>query len=495
MKDLTRIFRGLRPMGFLLIFLILPGCGKEKEGSSKPQTELTPSNARSSLQAELDRLQEIPRGFDPGQRAVPVSLANTNRRDWALQVLERGYVDTGHTNRKWDEPAHRALQAYADYSRAGSTDDHFSSLTNAVRAAIAAGCDDPFIGYMRVRYGLSGIGDSQQQVALAYVEVFRKVYASRYHPLFKFYVGNRAIEAAREADHKGNRSSFQELVTCSLEDLVRDTNAPAAEVFDTVFTWVDFNQGKGWTDYVMVGVQPNLEKSWGQEEAFFRLRGKIEFTRAWEARGTGFADSVSEQSWAEFRKHLEEAERSIDKAWQMNSSNAYTAYLMMEVELGQGQGRERMEQWLSRAMAIYPGYYDAVKLASYYLEPRWYGSEEDALQFARSCVSSTNWVGRVPLVLPDTHRSLAAFYKLSESPEYWHRPGVWEDVRDGYEKFFKLNPGESGWRHNYARDAYLCGHYQAFLEQTKLFAGGTNYAFFGGEQKFRDMLAKASVAK
>ncbi|HVV70384.1 MAG TPA: DUF4034 domain-containing protein, partial [Verrucomicrobiae bacterium] len=204
--------------------------------------------------------------------------------------------------------------------------------------------------------------------------------------------------------------------------------------------------------------------------------------------------TVSEEGWEGFRKHLEKADQLLSQSWRLNPSNAYTAYLMMKVELGQGEGKERMELWLNRAMALAPGYYDAADMASYYLEPRWYGSEEEALAFARSCVTSTQWVGRVPLVLPDTHRSLAAYYKLADSPEYWHRPRVWQDVRDGYEKFFKLNPDADGWRHNYARDAYLCGQYDVFLAQTKLFSGWTNYQFFGGKTKFDQMLAKASGA-
>jgi hypothetical protein len=70
-----------------------------------------------------------------------------------------------------------------------------------------------------------------------------------------------------------------------------------------------------------------------------------------------------------------------------------------------------VKKWFNRAMALAPNYYDAAQLMSFYLEPRWYGSEDDAVEFARSCVSSTNWAGTVPLVLADVHRSLAAYYQ------------------------------------------------------------------------------------
>jgi hypothetical protein len=71
---------------------------------------------------------------------------------------------------------------------------------------------------------------------------------------------------------------------------------------------------------------------------------------------------------------------------------------------------------------------------------------------------------------------------------------VWSDVKTSYEKFFALNPDAAGWRHDYAKDAYDCGQYPVFLEQTRLFAYGTNYAFFGGREKFQEMLQTAAAA-
>jgi hypothetical protein len=144
-------------------------------------------------------------------------------------------------------------------------------------------------------------------------------------------------------------------------------------------------------------------------------------------------------------------------------------------------------------MTLATNYYEPVSLMAYYLEPRWYGSEKQALQFARSCVASTDWGGQVPLVLPNVHHSLANFQKRGESPEYWQRPEVWDDVRSAYAKFFKLNPEAWAFRHNYARDAFLCGRYDEFLAQCRLLPQ-TNFYQFGGEARFRQMLEQASAA-
>jgi hypothetical protein len=428
---------------------------------------------------------------DPKKRPLVISDRAPNRKEWLEKVLARGYSTSGHTNSKWDAQVHSAFAAYASYSR-DSKWDLYKPMVEAVSAALKAGCDDPFARYMDTRYRLADTRPGDEAFALASLRACAPMFDSRYHPVLKFYAGYRAMEATRIADVGGNRGPLIALTTVALEDLARDTNAPSDEIFEAAEMWVGWTGQKLWFDQVLHDLLPLIEKNWSHEERYFRFSGLAEIERAWAERGGGFADTVTEQGWGGFAEHLKKAEEPLNKAWQMNSNVAQTAYLMMRLELGQGRGRATMEKWFNRAMALSTNYYDAAKLMAFYLEPRWYGSEEETLEFGRQCVASTNWSGRVPLVLVDTHHSLARYHKMKESPEYWHRAEVWHDVKASYERFFKLNPDGTGWRHNYAQDAYLCGHYPDFLEQTKLFSAGTNFAFFGGQEKFREMLDKAS---
>jgi hypothetical protein len=167
---------------------------------------------------------------------------------------------------------------------------------------------------------------------------------------------------------------------------------------------------------------------------------------------------------------------------------------MMRVELGQGRSKTRLNTWFNRAMDLAPDYYDAASLKGYYLEPRWHGSEREALAFGRSCVDSKIWGGRVPLVLHFLHVSLSRYYQLSNSPAYWHRPHVWPDEKSSFEKYFTNCPDDVSYRHDYAKAAYDCGQYRVFLEQAKLFSTGTNYTFFGGLDNFQAMIQKATSA-
>lgn len=467
-----------------LIVVMQAGCNKEKAPPQNPPGGST----NTALQAELDRGAGLPQEHDPAKRPLILSQPAPNRRQWVIQVLQQGYHDTARTNAVWDSQVLRAFEAFADYSRGSTTN---GPVLQKALTSVAVSCDDPMIQYMRVRYHEGN--QPEAKTATAYLLAHEAMVQSDYHPLFKFFAGMRAVQSTRAADKTTHRGNLIQLTTASLEDLARDTNAPADEVFDAATPWLNHSHSKDWIKFVTSDLEGLLERNWGQTERWFRFCGDAEVWRGWGERGGGWASSVTEKGFQGFEEHLDKAEKFLTKAWQMNSNSAQTAYLMMQVELGQGQGRSRMETWFQRAMTLETNYYDAAHLMSFYLEPRWYGSEAAALSFARSCVASDKWGGQVPLVLVKLHHSLANYYQQTNSA-YWQQPQVWRDVKSSYEKFFALNLDAAGWRHDFAKDAYACGQPAVFLQQTKLFAFGTNYAFFGGQEKFQAMLENATTS-
>ena len=466
--------------------VMVAGCGKEVT-----PTQTKPiASTNTVLQSRLDQIAALPHEHDPAKRPLIVSQRALNNRQWAVQALQHGYHDTAQTNVAWDEQVGRAFEAFVDYSRVSTT--NWPVLKKAL-AAVPSSCSDPMIQYLRVRYHEEP--QLGEKTASEFLRVLEPMLSSQYHPVFKFFAGLRTVQAARAADQATDRSRPIGWTFAALEDLARDTNAPVDEVFDAASSWLNHSHSKKWIQYLTSNLDGILEPNWGTTERWFRFRGDAEIWLAWGERGGGWASSVKEKAWDGFTEHLDKAGELLTKAWQMNSNHANTAYLMMQLELGQGQGRLRMETWYDRAMTLDPNYFDAAKLMSFYLEPRWYGSEAATLKFARLCVTSTNWGGEVPLVLVNVHHSLANYQQMSNAPAYWQRPQVWSDVKASYEKFFTLNPEATGWRHDYAKDAYDCGQFDAFLQQTKLFGGRTNYAFFGGRVKFQQMLVKAAAVR
>jgi hypothetical protein len=164
---------------------------------------------------------------------------------------------------------------------------------------------------------------------------------------------------------------------------------------------------------------------------------------------------------------------------------------MITVELGQGQGRERMELWFRRAMEINPDYYDACSAKLHYLKPQWYGSNGEMLEFASECLNSTNWGGHVPLIVIDVHEYFAKSYNSMEARnDYFKRPEVWSDIKQALDKFFRLNPQETSWHHNYALYAWRAQQWDDLNRELALL-GKVNYDYFGGKEQFEKMVQAA----
>jgi hypothetical protein len=164
---------------------------------------------------------------------------------------------------------------------------------------------------------------------------------------------------------------------------------------------------------------------------------------------------------------------------------------MIEIEKGQGRGRERMETWFARALKQDGDDYFACRAKLEYLEPRWYGSEAEMLAFGRACRDTKNWEGRLPFILVEAHRRLARISLSRVPPDriaegYYARPYVWNDIRSVYEPFLALHPESRYDKSCYARLAALCCQYalaDRLFEELgdqwwhSVFAGGAEYPY------------------
>lgn len=68
------------------------------------------------------------------------------------------------------------------------------------------------------------------------------------------------------------------------------------------------------------------------------LRAQALSKRAWEARGSGFANTVAPQAWADFRRHLEAAVQHLARASavSLQDSSAYRELIAAGRGLGWG---------------------------------------------------------------------------------------------------------------------------------------------------------------
>jgi hypothetical protein len=228
--------------------------------------------------------------------------------------------------------------------------------------------------------------------------------------------------------------------------------------------------------FIHVFVGP-LERRFPNDANVLALKGRAYVDWAWEARGGGWANTVTPQGWKDMAARLDEASAALTRAWQLDPDDADVAVEMINVELGRNGDRDVMEAWFKRAMAADPDCYAACTSKLYFLEPKWHGSAEDMLAFGRECVAGGNWRERLPAVLIDAHVALAAYE--ADKDAYWLKPGVWDDVVRVYAEHVRLFPDDSDIRGYYAKFAYKCHQWKVLNEQLAKLGKDADPEMFG----------------
>jgi len=107
---------------------------------------------------------------------------------------------------------------------------------------------------------------------------------------------------------------------------------------------------------------------------------------AWDARGSGTSDSVTDGGWKLFNERLEKAKAILD----INSAltaKCPESYLVMQ-RIVQGQGTTQETVLLKRAISFEPSYYYYYRIHATLLLPKWYGEDGDASKFAAEIADS-----------------------------------------------------------------------------------------------------------
>jgi Domain of unknown function (DUF4034) len=428
------------------------------------------------------------------------AVARLSRLDWNLKTTLEAYNQVGSTDPGWNDFARTALTEFAR-SRAGAVEPGENAYiiisTNCI-AAVNAGCDDPMVRYLYIKYGMDQ-HESRQKFAEALCDVAQAMKKSSYPPIRKFYASARAVEQMFYAGQNQTDPSILNEWINDMEDqtrtLLADPSTPPEEISEACSVAL-YQIGGNPSAYKVFydEIQKPLFQYWPDAAGSWLLKGEAYIKFAWDARGSGYVDSVTEEGWKLFAKDLNIADEALNHAWKLDPTNIRIPQEMMRVALGQDKGRDQMELWFDRAMALDPNDYEICSSKLYYLEPKWHGSAQDMLDFGRDCVQSTNWGGRVPLILVDAHYKLCTGYTdKTAQTNYWKQPEVWNDIKSAYEKFFRINPNVTGdYVSYYAHYAYLAEDWDKFNELIPKLNANDYYAF-GSKEDFENALAQAKL--
>lgn len=187
---------------------------------------------------------------------------------------------------------------------------------------------------------------------------------------------------------------------------------------------------------------------------------------AWNARGSGYANTVSDEGWKLFTDRLARAWDILKTARSLPAKCPGWFSAAQTVALGQGWSRDDYMAMVDQAIADYPAYGEFYTNTCYWLTPRWYGERGDF----------EKWLAlRADSYPPaDRDRQYARFVWLADrmpvSGEIVFSPDRldWDRTRHGFDLWLKDDPGNLLVRSEYARLAVLANDRVTAREQLSL---------------------------
>lgn len=102
---------------------------------------------------------------------------------------------------------------------------------------------------------------------------------------------------------------------------------------------------------------------------------------AWEARGSGFIDTVSESSLELFQERIQMAVDELATARKLDTKCPEWYAAALEVGLAQGWPKKEYERVFEEGFALEPTYYPIQRAKLTYLYPQWHGKKGDQAKF------------------------------------------------------------------------------------------------------------------
>lgn len=116
------------------------------------------------------------------------------------------------------------------------------------------------------------------------------------------------------------------------------------------------------------------------------VTSRVALASAWiyyatEARGGGYANTVSENGWKLYAERTAEAEAALDQAASLSVKCPESYIVKLNIAQHRSWGKERILALFDEAMAFEPGYYYYGRAVAMLLEPQWFGEHGDTAKF------------------------------------------------------------------------------------------------------------------
>jgi hypothetical protein len=159
---------------------------------------------------------------------------------------------------------------------------------------------------------------------------------------------------------------------------------------------------------------------------------------AWQARGSGYGNTVTEEGWQLFRERLHKAEGYVEDARKLPSVDPHLDYVNLILARGLGWEWPRYNAVFDDAVKREPGYMYLYFQKATYALPRWSGKRGDVEKFALAAMRLTPKTDGKAM-----YARLAVCLKQYLGKDAWLFGAYhlsWPDVKEGFRDLEKRYP-------------------------------------------------------
>ncbi len=436
----------------------------------------------------------------------PEKQERLRRERWEqdTRTLGEAYSMVGKKNPRWNEHASLALGIAAHYFNDPlSQDRNLPEIYSAAKKAIDAGCDDPLILYLFARASFPPNYTDKAEQDRRYTTAALALQKSAYAPFRRIVALYKAAQARESLDRKSDKvqDEAQALYTAALKLLAtsaaEDEPGPHLDrdLFETANIVLHaYKRRSGDLIASFERVDAELAKAAELRTVRLKLTGRVFIDYAWEARGIGTADTVTERGWKLYRERIGVARKALTEAWTINPNDGKTAALMITVSAALQLGRAEMEKWFERAMKADGNNLEACRIMRNFIEPKWFGTAEEMLAFGRACRDTKNWRAGITLLLADAHCHASHYLpSATEKANYMKSKEVIQDIWAVYTEYLQYRPNDNSVRSRFAAFCYLCSCYKEAHEQFQIVGDNLAWDHEFSETWMKDTRARTAA--
>ncbi len=356
-------------------------------------------------------------GASPPEPSGP-TMANLREEElhFAHETFRDVFTSRADLEAPWYADARAAVDGVVSRMAGLTERASHADLETWSRAAIEAGCEDPIVLYCL------GYADNE------YHSLVRAFEALKAHD---DPVHRQAVAALRVAFvmNRGRAAEpyWEQGVQLLARAVEEDVFGPGRErlLVGFIHPWIAQD-----LPFEYVEMLEDLLRASERLDPWSRhcLLGACEIRAGWERRGKALAAYVTDEQWEGFSTHLNRAYRHLTRALEIVRDRPEPAAMLVSVAMGGSTlPGEDERYWFDRCVEIQVDWQPAYDRLTHALRPRWGGSYEELLAFARECKNTRRYDTRVPYFALDTLWVIA-----DESNDHWiwSEDGVLDDIAE-----------------------------------------------------------------